>query len=118
MKTELVWKDGWLCIAQTDNGYSTPERSTLYYPIMRVGPEEAEGCYGPIPKQVRSCGDGIYYDGVRRYALAENGKTKPMFHESVPVPCPKVRAGIQTRWVYSHGSSRWEKLLKTGWVSA
>ncbi len=37
--------------------------------------------------------------------------------ETRPIPCPKVRAGIETRWNRYQGG-RWEKLLKRGWVPA
>ena len=43
------------------------------------------------------------------------GKTQAIKQEQVPVPPPKVRAGIETR--YRRG--QWEKYLKSkGWVAA
>jgi hypothetical protein len=33
-----------------------------------------------------------------------------------PIPCPKVRVGVETRW--NRYTSQWEKLLKKGWVRA
>lgn len=35
-------------------------------------------------------------------------------NECLPCPCPKVRKGIETRWI----SGRWEKHLKSGWTPA
>ncbi len=49
------------------------------------------------------------------YNLKDGGRTKPAFVEETPIPCPKVRAGIETR--YMNGG--WEKLSKRqGWVPA
>lgn len=47
------------------------------------------------------------------YDLPQGGKTRPEFTEETPFECPKVRRGIETR--YRDG--RWQKLLKSGWVS-
>lgn len=66
---------------------------------------------------------GIYSfrirDGERRWdvQLKDGGKTMPIKTDKIPIPCPKVRSGIQVRW--SKWDYRWEKYLKTqGWVSA
>ena len=46
--------------------------------------------------------------------LTDGGKTKAIDTVIEPVPCPKVRKGMETRWY----RGRWEKYLKTkGWVS-
>lgn len=37
-----------------------------------------------------------------------------VYHEEVPVPCPKVRRGVEVRWHLG----AWEKLSKRGWVRA
>lgn len=41
------------------------------------------------------------------------GSVEAAHVETIPVPPPKVRAGIETRWK----DGRWERLLKRGWVS-
>lgn len=48
------------------------------------------------------------------YLLPYAGYTTPAFTEEIPLPCPKVRTGIETR--YRDG--RWQKLLRDGWVPA
>ena len=50
--------------------------------------------------------------GSRLLRIGWNQKPDEFFVE--PVPMPKVRKGIETR--YRNG--RWEKLLKKGWVAA
>lgn len=46
--------------------------------------------------------------------LLNGGATVPDHYEVTPVPCPKVRKNIKTRWQ----SGRWEKYLKTqGWLA-
>ena len=50
-----------------------------------------------------------------RFVLPLQGQTQAEIIENTPIPCPKVRTGIETRW-----NSRyefWEKYLKAkGWV--
>lgn len=47
--------------------------------------------------------------------LVNGSKTQCVKQDIVPIACPKVRAGIATRF----RNSRWEKYLKSqGWVSA
>ena len=53
------------------------------------------------------------YDHVR-ISLKDQGKTKSIDTIIEPIPCPKVRKGIETR--YRNG--KWEKELKSGWVTA
>lgn len=47
--------------------------------------------------------------------LIDGPKTLAIKQEEKPIPCPKVRAGIETR--FHRGA--WEKYLKSkGWVTA
>jgi hypothetical protein len=46
--------------------------------------------------------------------LADGGKTKSVKFEKIPIPCPKVKSGIKTRW--SSDKECWMKELKTGWT--
>ena len=75
-----------------------------------------------LPMEVRDNGgaQGSYSIGQRLYGhaltvrLIDGGKTQAIKQEQVPVPPPKVRAGIETR--YRRG--QWEKYLKSkGWVA-
>ncbi len=53
------------------------------------------------------------YEYVRIY-LKDQGQAKSIDTIIKPIPCPKVRKGIETR--YRNGF--WEKELKSGWVTA
>lgn len=46
--------------------------------------------------------------------LRDGAKTLPIKTEIEPIPCPKVRKGIEVE--YRNG--RWMKYLRTGWESA
>lgn len=51
---------------------------------------------------------------LRPFRAFVRGNTEAVKVEETPVPCPKVRKGIATRWY----RGRWEKLLKSGWTIA
>ena len=48
--------------------------------------------------------------------LINGEKTRLIKFEKIPIPCPKVRKGINTR--YNGNKGYWEKELKPGWCSA
>ena len=62
--------------------------------------------------------DGVYgglLSNGARYTVEIDPRGKAVKIEEIPIPAPKVRAGIETR--YHNGE--WQKCLKaTGWVSA
>ena len=120
----LTWKDGWLCILAESPMYDEPFLLRLWYPIRECTQGRAEYEYGPqgsdtFEKEMRGTGYGHYVcpdsRDERTYVLTEAGATKPIAHEQVPIPCPKVRKGIEVR--YTRGA--WRKCLKSqGWVYA
>ena len=57
-------------------------------------------------------GNGISLDGE----LLGGGSAKSISLVEEPLPCPKVRKDIETRWNSSR--EQWEKLLRKGWVAA
>ena len=60
---------------------------------------------------------GQYLRPWNNIDLIELGRTVSTKTDIVPIPCPKVKSGINTRWSTWHG--RWEKELKhKGWVPA
>jgi hypothetical protein len=75
-------------------------------------PEDSIGKPATIQDGRVSCylGQGCYLSGT----LADGGATRAIIVETIPIPCPKVRAGIETRW----HNGQWQKLLKTGWRNA
>ena len=58
-------------------------------------------------------GDWLGANGLH-YAMLQGRDTRPAFWESVPLPCPKTRKGIDTRYHDGH----WEKRLMSGWTWA
>jgi hypothetical protein len=109
---------GHLCLKSVDTMYAEPTLLTLWYPFFPAKREdiahligkEAWCFFGPHSGFYTSVGSA----DTHTYALQDRGTTKPIHAESTPVPCPRVRKGIRVRWE----SGRWQKLLKSGWVTA
>jgi hypothetical protein len=98
-----------------------PERVTIRWAVLRY---QLKGMYGPAPvpaeglRVTLKTGETLWeaYDHGG-YLLLETEREGTVTTE--PVPCPKVRPGIETRWASRHGVAGWEKYLKTkGWVLA
>ena len=105
-----------------DTDYSKPITRRMIWPLVNVQTRgfsfcEVETAIGkPASCSYRdgtvSCylGNGNYVNGQ----MPQGGSTKAIIMEESPLPCPKVRTGIETR--YRDG--RWQKLLKTqGWIN-
>lgn len=71
-----------------------------------------------LPLALARRGGGQYRDETGRdWYLPGGGNQLPEFSIHRAIPCPKVRAGVETRWSPSQGA--WQKYLKTkGWVLA
>ena len=120
----LAWHHGWLCILAESPMDAEPFLMRLWYPIRECTEGRAEYEFGPqgwdtLGKEMRSTGYGHYVcadgQGRQTYILTEAGATLPIAVEQVPIPCPKVRKGIEVR--YTRGA--WRKCLKSqGWVYA
>jgi len=113
----LVDHDGDLCVLYRYTLTDTPELARSFYPIgCKTRHFVSNYGDGKIGQTLRTLGDGIYQDNDGlKYRLVECGRTKPIAFDRVPVPCPKVRKGIETRW----HNGQWEKYLKSqGWISA
>ncbi|HXJ56444.1 MAG TPA: hypothetical protein VNU68_07240 [Verrucomicrobiae bacterium] len=113
----IDWHDGWLCVVYTDSEWSNPVRYAHWWPAER-GPRED---YAELIGKPTSVHNGEF--SARRWEngpwfssrLLNGGQTQPIRTDRTPVLCPKVRAGIETR--YRDG--QWQKHLKTaGWVPA
>jgi hypothetical protein len=114
---------GWLCVKEKYARTTEPIMDTYYWPV-------AEG-YRPdfayrlecldTDQELRRLESGQYevpnrdFSPIRIY-LKDGGSTKAIHVESVAIPCPKVRKGINTRW--NDWKGHWEKELKTGWEPA
>ena len=71
------------------------------------------------PERLHVAGyDGRYggtLENGARYSVTIDPRANAVKVENVPIPCPKVRAGIETR--YYRGE--WQKYLKAkGWITA
>lgn len=116
--------DGILHIADPDYCYNKPE---IYINHWSTGIKTADFIreYGPIENipieptrqySGRYCFKRHYLEPYRYIDLINGPKTESVKTEFIPVPCPKVRQGIKTRW--SESRHQWEKELKTGWCPA
>jgi hypothetical protein len=123
MAQTLVFVDGLLCVRHADV-YQNPETVVNYWPVDAQA--ERSRCAEIFPEldtPIQLSGSGR--DGYRFYRgygswspvihLKDGGSTKPIKTEVIPIPCPKVRKGLDTR--FERGA--WQKYLKSqGWVPA
>lgn len=113
----IDYRDGWLCVVDVDNRWNDPLRVSLWWPAQQGPRDMYEDVIGK-PTKVQDSGtfgaymwkNGPWFE--RR--LKDGGQTLPVHTDHEVIPCPKVRAGIPTR--YEQG--RWQKRLKTGWIDA
>ena len=108
-KNQWVIKDFYLCSDK-------PEVIIHHWPIGTISPPFALHLHEN--QEVEKSGQQ-YALRVAPYqwsyiSLADAGRTKSIDTYVKPYPCPKVRKGIETRYHYG----QWQKLLKSGWVSA
>jgi hypothetical protein len=113
---------GWLCVRNADTYSDRPELTVLYWPIEHGRLRDYREAFPELGTETQLYGDrGSYtfYRGMGHYSpiltLQDGGATKPVKTETIPVPAPKVRKGIETRWY----RGAWQKYLKAeGWVLA
>jgi hypothetical protein len=119
----LVDLDG-VAVVRSPMIYSDkPEEIVNYYPTGLRTRDMIENYGIPVPAELSYSTMGRYavmtgkpiYGNARIIELPDGGATKCIKQEIVPIPCPKVRKGIATRWA----NSRWEKYLQAfGWIAA
>lgn len=113
---------GWLCVRYCDCYSDIPEMTVLYWPIEHGRLRDYQEVFPELNTDTELHGDrGSYtfYRGMGHYSpiltLQNGGSTKPVKTEKIPIPCPKVRKGIDTRFY----RGQWQKYLKSeGWVLA
>lgn len=122
IRGKVVRLDGKLVVRYASNLDSEPKRYILYWPLSEdrsIGGvfrlEDRE-----VVSDLGSEGWGIAPEDPDFWSLRSitavllnGGKTEAVKIEHEPIPCPKVRKGVETRYRYGH----WEKLLKSGWVT-
>ena len=112
---------GELCISMSGVDFKEPFYNVSHYPTG-ISIRNFKSDYGELNEwDVKK--DGSSYAIVRKgmafarpimLHLKEGGKTHSVKFEKIPIPCPKVKAGIKTRW--SSDKESWMKELKTGWT--
>lgn len=117
-----VLEHGRIYVVDSESAWDRPEWIVRYWPT-RFGRQDLASFSTERPddkaEDIKVCQSGHGYDlkfpncGFASFAQV-NGTDRPLRFETVPYPCPKVKAGIETR--YRDG--RWQKLLKTGWKDA
>lgn len=118
---------GWLCVRYEQAWSDKPEMTVNYWPIEHGRLRDYREAFSELDSDTPLYGDAIYGSGGYSFArgygsyspvlrLIDGGSTKPVKTEVLPIPCPKVRKGIETRFSYR---GYWEKYLKSqGWVAA
>lgn len=115
--TRLDYRDGALCVRWAMSQSSEPIMTVQWFPIHYTRRDTYADLIG-LHAEWR--GDGrysVYAPGGfwMDFGTIDGAKTASIAVENLPIPCPKVRAGIETR--YRDG--RWQKYLKTrGWIDA
>lgn len=122
MPDTLVDLDGWAVVRSPMTFSDKPEEIVNYYPTGLRTKDLIDNYGIPVPAELSYSRMGEYavmtgkamYARARIIRLPDLGATKCIKQEVIPIPCPKVRKGIETRW---HG--HWQKYLQTkGWVAA
>jgi hypothetical protein len=103
-----LWKPEYQ-LTHFPTGIKTRDFVSNYYPLDQCELKTMGSSYGVLKK-------GGYYTNTLTLHLKDGGKTKNIKYEVIPIPCPKVKTGINTRW-NSHKEC-WEKELKKGWCTA
>jgi len=116
--TIVKHKEVW-CIQAPYPAFDRPELIVHHWPIGRCDRRIEISNYENAEVSKGGCSYEYVlriapYEHVRIY-LKDHGKTVSIDTIIEPIPCPKVRKGIETRW--EHGN--WQKYLKNqGWVTA
>lgn len=113
--------DGQLCVVSEDTLSSAPVLIRKYWPVG-IKAYDFKRNYGSdlMGRRVYPTGPsshGIYgIEGVRfQVQLINGGQTRPVHFVKEPIKPPKVKAGIEVRYV----EGRWQKYLKSrGWTDA
>lgn len=115
----LIDHEGYVHIAYIGYDRNIPRRNITAF-RTDVKTHDLEMNYAPL-QDIRVQREHAYYritrNGARHdqsLALYTVGEHNIMIYQDIP--CPKVRAGIKTRWNGDKGE--WEKELKSGWCVA
>jgi hypothetical protein len=121
IRLSAVMEHGRIYVKDAEPAWDKPEWIVRYYPT-RFGRQDLSSWSTDRPDdrvedirvEKRRYGYGYYlrFPGCGFDSEVElRGDSRAERVETEPYPCPKLRAGIETR--YRDG--RWQKLLKSGW---
>lgn len=120
----IQYRDGWMCAVCCYPDFDKPEYQELWWPIERATAHDMEVLDLTGAKcELRPDGRVIYKLGKSPHALwsrdgqylKDGSKTLPIHSVAIPIPCPKVRNGVKTRFF----RGIWEKYLASkGWQPA
>jgi len=97
-----------LYLVWTDNRSSEPIMDQWVYSCGRY---YAHGVLAMHNKPVKYLGNGRFEYNLKEYQFDDGPASR---REQIPIPRPKVRAGIEVRYY----DGQWQKRLKNGWVTA
>jgi len=123
IRGKMVRLDGKLVIRYEAVLWSEPTRQILYWPLSEdrstggafrleghlLVTLDDHGGWGVAPED-----RDFWVLKNARAVMLNGGKTEAVRVEREPISCPKVRAGVKTRWY----EGEWQKLTKKGWVRA
>ncbi len=119
MQGTLAEIDGKLCVRYATTYENEPTRQIMYWACERA-------VRNPYNANAPTAGDHARYNGNGSWDTSREGSgstgsvstgagDRQAFKvEREPVPCPKVRKGLETRWY----QGAWQKLMAKGWVPA
>lgn len=116
----LTDHEGYVHITYTSYNSRNPVKElTLFKTDVKT--RDLEANYAPLSEidvrqeneHYRILKRGLRYESSLHLYIPHGTKNNLI---SIPIPCPKVRSGIKTRWNGDKGY--WEKELKSGWCIA
>lgn len=119
-----VLENGRLFVRETEPSWSDPPRLFVRYWATRFTKRDLmswdestmkDAAEIKVLKHNHGMGYSLKFPGCGFWSEVQCAPTeRPVRVDELPYPCPKVRAGIPTR--YRNGY--WEKCLRTGWQPA
>jgi len=111
--------DGVLYAVDVTRSTSGPTTIVKHWPVVAVHARSDHGLSPEVGDTLNVPNFGTVYGARNPVTSRATGAVtiadKCTHLEELPLPCPKVRAGIETR--YNVYTCIWEKLMARGWVS-
>jgi hypothetical protein len=114
---KLAYRDGYLCFVLAEPMFDEPTLVTNWWRLERDYPGQRDSLdLTDAPAALDATGTVHFRIGAAHTdrRLPQGAATKADHADRSPIPCPRVKPGIETR--YWRG--RWEKRLARGWTPA